>query len=200
MAEPSDRRAVEWTLSTEDETRTYTQKPLTIFGEGRALALVRKIGDVVLSEQADIDLSAIGRMIDEGDIDWAVVLKVLELIGEQGPELIVDSTCLMLGIFPVIKGGEPNPEYDNHWDFIGRSIRFAMWTEMVQTFITQNDYQRLARPFFTRIWEQMQTTFQQTVATGAAPTTDPSPSSPVPGTATPKRSSGTTRSRTMSAS
>ena len=161
---------VEWQLKSkgaEGETRTYEQSELSIEGEARLLGMARKIGAVL--KDADFDLGKVSNMIDSTDpVDWDIILDGVALVVENAPDLVGESTLILLGIFPTDEDGSPNPAYAEHLIFIKRTVNTAKFSDMLRVFIAQNDYERIARPLWNRF------------AQAATPTPTPTPDSPPP--------------------
>lgn len=133
----------------EPEERTYEQSELSIEGEARLLGMARKIG--TLLKARDFDLAKLATMVNTGEPDWDLIVDALALITEEAPKVVAESVLILLSIFPTQEDGSPNPDYADHEQFIRHSVNSAKFHDMLRVFITQNDYQRLARPFWNRV-------------------------------------------------
>lgn len=179
---PAD--AVEWTLvnSRRKENRTYQQVELSIEGEARLLSLAREAGRILT--EAQVDWPRIGRMIDTGEWEWDYLLEMLGLVQEKAPHLIAESTLTFLGIFPTDENGQPNPKYNDERAFIHGAVNFTRWVDMIQTFIAQNDYRRLAVPFgkALNLWNQQPAPAAQTESSQApsTPSSEPDTATAIP--------------------
>jgi len=185
---------VEWKLTHKrtGQERTFTQTELSIMGEARLLSWARHVGNLL--KEKEFDWGALGSSLD-GDLDWNLILEVLGILAEEGPEQIVESTCILLGLYTTNEDGTPNTTFADDKAFLMGSVNFHIWVDMVRVFSEQNEYQRLARPFWERIrqaannaMEQQEQTYMplsepslesatEPPSTSSEPT--PEPSSPV---------------------
>jgi len=173
---------VEWALTHKrsGETRTFVQTELPIEGEARMLGLVRQIGET-LKDKA-FDWERLGGMLDRGDLEWDFILQSIHLVEEEGPQFVVDSAAILLGVYPTNEDGSANQSYEADKAFIRGSINTDLWTRMLRTYADQNDYQRMVRPF----WERLRPTI---ILPGDQPSGPGSTTSSTPDTATPDTSS-----------
>ena len=140
---------VEWTLKHRDgEERTYRQTELAIEGEARMLGLAHKAGSILKDRAFNFeDLVA---MVDDGQPRWKAILDAIGIIVEEAPGLIAEAALVLLGIYPTNLDGTPNREFDDHERFIRATVSSAKFFDMMRVFVTQNDYQRMAGPFWNR--------------------------------------------------
>ena len=149
--------SVEWKLvrrsGADSEERTYTQSELSIEGEARILGMGTKIG--ALLKEKDFDINRIANMIQsEGDLDWDAIFEAITLVTENAPALVAETALTFVSIFPTSDDGTPNREYDDHQKFMRGAINVSKFTQMVRVFVAQNDWERMARPFWNRATPQ----------------------------------------------
>lgn len=190
---------VEWQFG----GKTYVQEELSIYGEirlaqvlaGKAVELindgfpVERLADVVKTDPKS------GEEIP----DLALIADLAQQALGIAPSLAVDTSLVMLGVFPKFEDGTPNPEYDELRVALQEpkgGLKFSMWVDMVETFAQQNDLKRLVAPFLklVRMTNQIGTTETPAVEEPTSLTSSSdSTSSPPVATARPKRSSGGSR-------
>lgn len=144
---------VEWTLrnARRKDERHYEQSELSIEGEARLLGIARQAGDVLTA--ADFDWDRLTEMFEPGKpMDWPYVFRLLDLVIERAPDIITDMALVLLGIFPTTEDGQPNPQYNDERAFIRGAVNTSRFSAMLQVFADQNDYRRLAGPFWNRLF------------------------------------------------
>jgi hypothetical protein len=142
---------VEWKLrapGSVGEEQTYEQTELSIEGEARLLGMARKIGTLLRENEFDLDEAS--KMLEVGNPNWALIENGVSIVVENAPQLVAETAAILLSIYPTDEDGSPNPEYEGHIKFLRRSVNLAKINDMIRVFIRQNDYQRIAGPFFTR--------------------------------------------------
>lgn len=169
MAEPA---IVEWTLTNprapkEARTRTYEQAELSLAGEARLLGLARTVGQALSSEEVDLNRLAI--MFDRGDIDWDLVLEMLGMLSEVMPDALAEFALICFGIFPSDEHHQRNDRWEDEREFLKEALNLSKVAAIMQTFAAQNDYVRLARPFWDRLIQRGQQA-QNPAATSQPPT------------------------------
>jgi len=134
------------------EERKYEQGELSIEGEARLLGQARKIGAIL--KDRNFNLDAISVMVNTGEPNWDVIFEAMTIVTEEVPRLIGESACVLLGVFPTLEDGTPNPEYEDHERFLRNALNTAKFVDMLMVFVDQNDYKRLARPFWGRVRQE----------------------------------------------
>ncbi len=164
-------RVVDWKLTkgrgNDIEERTYEQRELSIEGEARLLGMARQIG-VVLKE-SDVNLAQFSDMVKTGNPDWQVIFDALTLIVEHAPRLLAETVLTLLGIFPTLDDGSPNTKYDDDVKFIRATVNTAKVHDMARVFVEQNEYERIARPFWNRFVNEAESEPTESTRTGASP-------------------------------
>lgn len=193
IALPATRR---WEFS----GRTYEQSELTIDGEAQLLSLMARVLRTLAAKGFPFE-RVLEVTHDDGSIDMDVIGELLPQILMEVPEFASESAVIMFGIFPVDEEGKQNAEYDTTKRLLRRSIKFTSWLEMIELFLQQNDYRRLAAPFMLALMRIVKQSVQaaptETPEVVSPPSEEPSePSSPpstsssAKDTATPVRSHG----------
>jgi hypothetical protein len=169
----------------EPETRTYIQQELTLDGEFHLFNLIAE--GVPILKRADFPFERIMDVFPDEDIDasfgpeaLAAVADMARVAASVAPDIITRMAAIVLGVFPTDIDRSPNPAYDDHVMFLRSSMKSADVVEMVETFIEQNDIERLRAPF-ARAWERMtktsayEATTQERAARVASAMRDQSP-------------------------
>lgn len=150
----------EWTFTDKRsaESRTFQQAELTIDGEMQAFRLV---GDAIAElRAADFPFDRLSDLFpDDGDltnIDLALVHEMLTVIASKASLLLTRGALIMLGVFEFDEDGKRNPEYQDTYKFLRRVLHTADVVEMIETFVQQNDIERLRAPF-SRAWAAVTT-------------------------------------------
>lgn len=153
----SDTR--EWTFTSRDgESRTFQQQELTIDGEAALFGLIA--GSVVELQKKDFPFDRVADLFPEEGEDGEAVFgpdtlslasQMATVIATTAPHIIPKAAAILLGIFPTDEYGKPNKDYNETVAFLRKSIHAADAAEMFQTFVEQNDVQRLTVPFVTAV-------------------------------------------------
>lgn len=136
-------------------SRTFEQSELTIDGEVRLIQLASKTVQHLNTQGFPWEqVSSV--ITEQGAWDWVKAQDLLTLAIAELPELVAESTCIMFDLSPFDDDRRRNLEYEKDKAFIRKSINFTRWVEILQTFVDQNDYQRLARPFGLALTKAME--------------------------------------------
>lgn len=137
-----------------NEERTYEQRELTIDGEiqmfsllSRSLGRLREVGFPFedLAKVIPTDAS------DMEHYDWKAAGDMAAMAALAVPSLASEAMAIMLGMFPVDENGKRDATWNEDVAFIRRSIHVADVVEAIQTFVAQNDVERLQAPFVSLI-------------------------------------------------
>lgn len=137
---------VVWELGKGENKRSYVQTELSIDGEVRIVQLAASLVQS-LDEQGFPWKELLDVVNEEGDWNWPKLAELLTLASSQAPEMVTESTCIAFGIHPLNEDGTRNEKYHDEKLFIRKNVHFANWFDYVQTFMAQNDYERMVRPF-----------------------------------------------------
>lgn len=165
---------VEWSLRNQrrKDTRHYEQTELSIEGEARLLSLARRTGEV-LQNEAGLDFDRIADMFSpDSKLDWGYIYHLADVVLERAPEIVTDATLVMFSIFPTEEDGTPNKNYEDERLFVRGAINLSKFSAILQVFAEQNDYRRLAGPFWTRLFALGERVLTQ-------PTSAPQPNEPM---------------------
>ena len=203
--DPISDKVRRWTLTAKrgphaGEPRLYEQTELTIDGEMALIALGNRAFSSLTA--TGYDISRLGDIFPDEmhvqDINWGAVTDLLSAIASAAPPLIAEAAAVLVGIFPTDENGARNPNYADEVSFLRSSIGLADFVEMLETFLSQNDIERLRRPF-----ERAMRTFLEygarAVPPAAQPSPEPSNSSLPTATERPAKSRGGTRGRRSTA-
>ncbi len=136
-------------------TRTFEQSELTIDGEVRLFQL--SASTIQHLNKANFPWDEATKIVDEyGEWDWIKAAELLTLAVSELPELVSESVCIFFGLAPFNEDGSRNTTYESDKLFVRRSISFTRWVDILQVFIEQNDYNRLARPFGSALTRAME--------------------------------------------
>lgn len=134
------------------EERKYQQTELAIDGEAQLMGLIERAASFLM--ERDFPWDTLSKLFSpEGQAQLNPeqlgpdAVKVLSIVATAVPDLVIDSTCVFFGIFEFDEDGKRNEEWLAERKFIRRAVGFVQWVDLVRTFISQNDYQRLAEPF-----------------------------------------------------
>lgn len=163
-----------WSLTSKaGVTKTFEQSELTIDGEVRIVQLAN--ATIQSLNKAGFPWEEVATVVDkQGDWDWAKLSGLLSLAVTEVPEFVSESACILFDISPFDEEGRRNTAYESDKLFIRKSINFAKWIEVMQTFVDQNDYERLIRPFglaLTRTLGTMTATPSRESETSSPPST-----------------------------
>lgn len=130
----------------EAEERTYYQTELSIDGEVFLLGIIQKAGEVLVANGVTpAEFAALET--ESGEVDWQKALVLLTRVAHEAPALMSESCAVILGYYPTREDGTRDPEWDPTVKWLRGAINVTRWITMVQVFLAQNDYQRLAAPF-----------------------------------------------------
>lgn len=171
---------------------TYTQGELSIEGEALLLGLATGVLDALAAAAPDGGV-ALGSLVDDdGNVNVAYAARLITTISAQIPEVAGQALAILFGHYPTDLDDQPNPEFPRLARKLARNVPSTRVIEVIQAFIRQNDYQRLAGPFgelAARLGIELPTAIQAP-GQGSAGSSD----SPAPDTATPAPSSAASRS------
>lgn len=175
--------------------KTYVQDELTIEGEIRLAQVIGACATQLVEQGFPVArLADVVTDTDQIDIKLGLDLAV-QALGSV-PTLAVDSTLVMLGVFPRHDNGSLNEEYDELRVKLRSAkggLKASQWAEMLEVFAKQNDMRRLTAPFVRALTAAMNYGMRMNPQIESPASLPPSTSSPAKATARPKKSSGTTR-------
>lgn len=176
------------------EARTYSQTELTIDGEVQLFQLVNRVIDRL--NRTGFPWQEVTALFSDDvnePIDVAKAAGLLTLAMSELPEAAAECACIMFGIFPSDPGAGRNKSFDDDKAFIRSVLKTAQLVDIIQTFVEQNDWERLTRPFAraaTRVVEMG----MSAIASAQQPASiEPPTSSPTPDSAAPSNSDARTR-------
>lgn len=141
------KREWQFTSRKTQEERVYLQQELTIDGEAALIGLVitvaRQLADTGFPFQKLADL--IGE--EEQTLDWAVAEELLTHALTVAPRAGSEAAAILFGYFPTTEAGRLNPEYEEQVVWLRGVLHLADLVEVLEAFATQNDWERLQRPF-----------------------------------------------------
>lgn len=145
------------TIAAEKETRHFVQQELTIDGEMQLFGLISEA--IPRLTKAGFPFDKLGALFPDdmtgyGPETLKVVAEMATSVSAAAPDLLSRAAAICLGIFPKDIDGKPNRDYDEQVAFIRGSLHVADVVEMTETFIEQNDIERLKGPF-ERAWEKV---------------------------------------------
>ena len=186
---------VEWRFSlTRDpsQERHYQQAELSMAEEARILGLARQVGTELTTR--DMDWQRFEKLFDDPFADPEYVMFLLQLVEEVAPGLLAEFCLTCFGILPVNVDRTPNEKYAGERDFLMQALNLRKASEVLSVFLAQNDYRRVASPFFELVRAGRTTTRPTTASTspgenGSTRSVARTASSSKPGTARPKRRS-----------
>jgi len=171
---------------------TYTQRELSIEGEALLVGLATRILEALATEAAATGGTIpLGELVqDDGSVNVALAAKLVTTISAQIPEIAGQALAILFGNYPTDLDDQPNEEFPRIARRLARQVPSTQVVAIIQEFVRQNDYQRLAGPFGEVAARfGIETPWAQPGAASEA-----SPDSPPQDTATPARSSGGSRS------
>ena len=88
------------------------------------------------------------------NLDWELILELVGLLAEVLPDLLADFALVCFGIFPSDEDRQRNEKYEGEHAFLRDTLNIAKVHDIMGVFAEQNDYLRLARPFWNRMRAQ----------------------------------------------
>ncbi len=140
-----------------DEKRIFQQSELTIDGEMQIFGLIAEA--IPILQEAKFPFDQLPALFPEKAEDFGAdtllaVGGMATAIAKAAPDLITKATAIVLGIHPRDINGKPNADYDDQMLFLRLSIHTADVVEMFETFLEQNDIERLKSPLVAA-WQKV---------------------------------------------
>jgi hypothetical protein len=136
------------------EVREYEQRELSIDGEVQLFSLITRSIERLGTDFPWDSLRETLRKADAGQglegFDWSTIGTLSSLAVIQVPGLASEAAAVFLGIFPTDTRGQRNPRFDEEVEFLRGALKMERLVEMLKVFAEQNDYKRLALPFWLR--------------------------------------------------
>ncbi len=139
---------VEWTLTAKKtaEQRVFYQSELTIDAEVALLTLASK--SMARLVEMDFPIGELANLQKEdGDLDLQLAATLVAKAGPLMPSIASESATILFGYLPTDDYGRRDPAYDETVAFVRSALGIAQWYEVIQTFMGQNDVQRMIAPF-----------------------------------------------------
>jgi hypothetical protein len=189
----------EWTFRRKapdgaEEERHYTQQELTIDGELQLFAIANR--SVSALSDAEFPFHRLGELFRAesvskvGDVDWALASEMLSHAAGAAPLMVAEVAATMLGQHATDGRGRRDPAFDEEVAFLRQAMHLSDFVDMVETFVAQNEVERLRRPL-ARAWRAFLE--RGAGAEAALLSLGSSTSSPATATAPPASSAATTR-------
>lgn len=173
----------------EPEIRKFWQSELSLDGEVYLMKLVQKAGQILIDNGITPSVFA-DLEIEGGAINWPLALDLITKVAEQAPAVLSEAASILVGYYPTRRDGTPDPEFAATAAWLREALNSSRVLLMVQTFIGQNDYLRLAGPFVAALNRGIdlgnrvraaETTKREMDGQGTGDSPEPLPSSPPTG-------------------
>ena len=166
----------EFTNRKTGESRTYEQNELTIDGEVQLFGLINRV--ILALNERNFPWDRVYALTDPAvGIDWTEVSSLVGLALIEVPSAASEFACIVFGVYPFDEDGKRNKDFDGEKAFIRSCITIPRLTDMLEVFVQQNDYQRLARPFGAAFRQLAEIGTQQMAAKALPAQPEPSTSS-----------------------
>jgi len=141
----------------EDERRTFVQQELTLDGEMQLFGLVAEA--IPRLQSVGFPFQRIQEVFPDENNEFGpgvlpAVSEMAQTLAVVAPDIVTRAAATCLGIFPKDINGKPNRAYDEQLAFLRHAMHTADVVEMFQTFVEQNDIERLQAPFVL-LWEKV---------------------------------------------
>jgi hypothetical protein len=142
-AKAADRTSDRWKTG---DVRVFYQSELTIDGEVALLSLVSR--SVASLADQNFPLTELGNLQKEdGQLDVALAGRLASQASPIVPNLAAESCAILFGYYPADDFGRRSTEYDDTVAFIRSAITVPRWMDVINIFLSQNDWQRMSNPF-----------------------------------------------------